>query len=352
MLSGIKTGKRKRKLENQSSSSEATENKVSTSSLVSNSTTTTSSNSANYNAAQELRRMLASSSSSSSQTKETATSYSTTAPTVNSKVNEPIHLPSESQGHRVYNAINSLSSESNVEQEGTTSVVLYTSKNPNSQPIFQKEDFKRGARKGKLKSNESFFHADKDKSIQDLVQEEKQNELLVRGGMDEIYARNVARLGSRYKATEFKSMAGSSAGADEEDMAGDGGIDMTIFSSNQRRLTEAAKHNREMSKQIALINKEQKVTSLCWWWMESSSFQKHRLLSLGDYVSLVYVPSHLALVESQCYLVPIKVSFKVSRVCCPLSSSSCHCLVFLVSTNIIYLSTLHSALGFFCILRG
>lgn len=345
MLSGIKTGKRKRKLENQSSSSsEATENKVSTSSLV-NSTTTTSSNSANYNAAQELRRMLA---SSSSQTRGTATSCSSTVPAVNSKVNEPMHLPSESQGHRVYKAINSLTSESNVGQEDTKSVVSYTSKNPNSQPMLQKEDFKRGARKGKLKSNESFFHADKDKSIQDLVQEEKQNELLVRGGMDEIYARNIARLGSRYKATEFKSMAGSSAGADEEDMAGDGGIDMTIFSSNQRRLTEAAKHNREMSKQITLINKEQKVTSLCWWWMESSSFQKHRLLSLGDYVSLVYVPSHLALVESQCYLVPIKVSFKVTEF---LSSSFFWSLSCFLGLNQ-YLSTLHSALGFFCILRG
>jgi hypothetical protein len=245
-----------------------------------------------------------------------------------------------------------------VEQDDPRVILLPTTSN---QPItLQKEDFKRGARKGKLSSKESWFHADQDKSIQDLIQEEKQTQQQIgqggggagagAGGIDEIYARNIARLGSRYKASEFKSIAGSTAGADEEDMVGDGGMDMTLFVSNAntRRLTEAAKHNRQVSQQIARVNKEQKVTSLCWWWMESSSFQKHRLLSLGDHVSLVFVPSHLALVESQCYLVPIKVSsyhfVYYSRLL----------MLFLGSVPTIpnHIQTYFAALGILCILRG
>eukprot|EP00557_Chaetoceros_sp_GSL56_P004031 CAMPEP_0176505014 /NCGR_PEP_ID=MMETSP0200_2-20121128/16260_1 /TAXON_ID=947934 /ORGANISM="Chaetoceros sp., Strain GSL56" /LENGTH=490 /DNA_ID=CAMNT_0017904523 /DNA_START=2380 /DNA_END=3852 /DNA_ORIENTATION=+ len=320
MLSGIKTGKRKRKLHEKQSSSTSEAKDRGASTITNNtSTTTASSYSANYNAAQELRRML------SSQFEPTS-SVSCTNPistSANSIVSD-VNLPSEAQGHRVYRALNGLTSQPiHEEQDDTLVVTTWTSSSNQQQPTLQKEDFKRGAKKGKVNTKESFFHADQDKTIQDLVQEEKHLQLLAQsakragsgsGGMDEMYTRNIARLGSRYKASEFKVMAGSSAGADEEDMAGDGGIDMTMFTSNERRLTDAAKQNREMSKQMALAQKEQKVTSLCWWWMESSSFQKHRLLSLGDYVSLVFVPSHLALVEFQCYLVPIKHS--ESFACC------------------------------------
>ena len=142
--------------------------------------------------------------------------------------------------------------------------------------------------------------------MRDTIEEKKSQQQGSRS-MDEEFARNIARLGSRYKGAEFKSAAGASAGADEDDMAGDGGIDMKMFTSNEDRLTGAAKYNREISRQMALANKEEKITSRCSWWMESSSFQKHRLLSLGDHLSLVFVPSHYALVSSQLYLVPVKV---------------------------------------------
>ena len=104
--------------------------------------------------------------------------------------------------------------------------------------------------------------------------------------MDEIYARNIARIGSRYKGSDFGQKGpGRSSGADEEDYTGDGGVDMTVFTDASERLTGVAKYNREKSRQIARADTENAITKRCWWWMESGSFRKHMLLSLGDHVS-------------------------------------------------------------------
>jgi Protein similar to CwfJ C-terminus 2/Protein similar to CwfJ C-terminus 1 len=52
---------------------------------------------------------------------------------------------------------------------------------------------------------------------------------------------------------------------------------------------------------------EDKVTSRCSWWLESSSFQKHRLLALGNHVSLVMAPPNASLIAgNHFYLVPLK----------------------------------------------
>lgn len=120
-----------------------------------------------------------------------------------------------------------------------------------------------------------------------MVAEEKVSKQQGRISMDEQFARNLSRLGSRYKGTEFKTVNGSSAGADEDDFTGDNGIDMKMYNSSANRLTDAEAYNREMSRQITRAEKEQSITSKCWWWMESKSFQKHTLLSLGDHVRYV-----------------------------------------------------------------
>ena len=282
MLSGIKKGKRKkRKLENSldNQGTEASKNKPSASSQTSTD---------NHDAAEELRRML----SGGEATKPPS------PPSADAKLNSSFTVIDrfEQRRGKLQDAV--------IDSNSSEKVVLMSS---NKAPTVQKEDFRNGARKGKVKQQESYLHTDKDKSLAELVAEEKKSQQQGSRSMDEEFARNIARLGSRYKGAEFKSAAGASAGADEDDMAGDGGIDMKMFTSNEDRLTGAAKYNREISRQMALANKEEKITSRCSWWMESSSFQKHRLLSLGDHLSLVFVPSHYALVSSQLYLVPVKV---------------------------------------------
>lgn len=278
MLSGIKKGKRKRKLEKSSSRKEKEQPRK---------TSTPGPSNDNQNAAEELRRMLS-----------RGSSIQNTDPPAEVESNSSVDALQrfEQRRGKLDSAIGSQASEK--------LIIMHS----NKAPTVQKEDFRSGARKGKIKNNEAYFHSDKDKTIDELVSEEKRAQQEGSKSMDEVFARNIARLGSRYKGTEFKSTAGESAGADEEDMAGNGGVEMKLFTSNESRLTDAAKYNREMSRQMARVNKEEKITSRCWWWMESSSFQKHRLLSLGDHLSLVLVPSHLALVPSQCYLVPVTVS--------------------------------------------
>ena len=286
MLSGIKKGKKKRKLEkNTSKPAKKPSAPIS---------------SDNQNAAEELRRMLA---GSSKIPKASFSSSSTIFNDTSIGSNDSSSVIDRFEQRR--GNLAAVFDNQDATIRATEKVVMINS--DAAVPTNQKEDFRNGARKGKLKQKGSYLHAEADKSIDEMVAEERRTKQ--QGGsasMDEVFARNIARLGSRYKGAEFKSVAGATAGADEDDMAGDGGIDMKMFTSNEERLTEAARYNREMSRQVARAKQEEKITSRCWWWMESSSFQKHRLLSLGDHVSLILVPSHNALVNCQCFLVPVQ----------------------------------------------
>jgi len=183
-------------------------------------------------------------------------------------------------------------------------------------PVLQREDFRKGSRKGKLKAvkpttttsqpSSSYLHENTNTTISEMIHHEHQSTTT----MDETYARSIARLGSRYKGsdTNQRNIAGHSAGADEEDTAGDGGVDMTLYANREERgvFTEAARFEREKSRQMARVGREMAITDRCWWWMESGAFRRHRLLSLGDHVSLVLSPSHLSVVKWQCMLVPVK----------------------------------------------
>ncbi len=332
MLSGIKKGKRKkRKLEESQSQStpnhgqshqeeeEATSRSVLVASEREKQTRSRSSPSRsacadNQNAAEELRRMLSGGGSIKAKAKakakagEACTDTDTGTDTgTDARAISAIDRFEQRRGKL-------LDAFPNISRQNPDSKIIVMHAGTGKAPIMQKEDFRNGARKGKIKiqpKHRSHHHADHDKSLAALVAEEKQSQQQ-RGtnsiSMDEQFARNVARLGSRYKGSEFQSAAGASAGADEEDMGGDGGMAMAMFASNEDKLTltHAARYHREKSRQVARLQKEEKITSRCWWWMESSSFQKHRLVSLGDYVSLVFVPRHCALVPSQCYLVPVQ----------------------------------------------
>jgi hypothetical protein len=286
MLTGIKTGKRKRKTE---SNDEATITTIAGSKNSSNPTTSTATD--NQTAADELRKLL----QSGSQTEPSSV------------------LSSIPNNMASYDAIERFASRQNQNTNASKNSAHEDSTNDNNivvitngtKPVLLKEDLKYGARKGKLKLKDySYLHAEEDKSILDMMREEKSD----MRSMDEIAARNIARLGSKYKGAEYKNVVGSSAGVDEEDYTGDGGIDMKMYTTNDSRLTASAKHSRDISRQISKVRKENTIARRCFWWMESNSFEKHRLIALGNYVSLVMVPSHLALVPDHCWLVPIQHS--------------------------------------------
>ena len=113
-------------------------------------------------------------------------------------------------------------------------------------------------------------------TIQDMIAEESLSKL-DGTNMDDNFARNIYRLGSHYKGTDLQQHGpGRSSGADEDDVYGDGGVDVKMFSSN-----------REKSKrQVAILDKDDQCLPKCWWWLQSSSFRKHLLISVGNHVRL------------------------------------------------------------------
>lgn len=313
MLSGIKKGKRKRQSSNNDniilSKEEEEEGGEERKGKDNNNHNKTDdniiinpykSNSKNQNAADELRQLLA----GVKKSKDNNINITNTTSSSSSRTKSAIERYEQRSQHYFKNDDDTVDKTDMSNNNKEETVILM---NSNISPILSKEDFKIGARKGKLKQKESYIHSSVDKSIADMVQEEKQskqnpNEYY---NMDEVFARNVARLGSKYKGNDFKMVAGSTAGADEDDENGNA-IDMKMFTSISDRLTDAEKYNRELSRQVALSKKQSFITNKCWWWIESESFEKHRLLALGDHVSLVFVPSHLQLVQNQCYIVPLK----------------------------------------------
>lgn len=64
---------------------------------------------------------------------------------------------------------------------------------------------------------------------------------------------------------------------------------------------------RDKRRQIDRYQKQEKITSMCSWWINSSSFAKDRLLAFGKHVSLMMAPLNASLVKGHhFYLVPLK----------------------------------------------
>eukprot|EP00536_Pseudo-nitzschia_multiseries_P010404 jgi/Psemu1/242929/estExt_Genewise1.C_3180006 len=78
--------------------------------------------------------------------------------------------------------------------------------------------------------------------------------------------------------------------------------------SSQRTARNLEKEEqRHRRRQIDRYQKQEKITSMCSWWIQSSSFARHRLLAFGKHVALMMAPPSASLVPGhQFYLVPLK----------------------------------------------
>ena len=118
---------------------------------------------------------------------------------------------------------------------------------------------------------------------------------------DEQMARNLARLGKKRR----RKPSGDDDSDEELEQ-----MKRLLPGDREQRLSEKAvakAQEREKHRQIANHYKQEKITSQCPWWIESSSFSKHRLLALGNHVSLVMAPPNSSLVSGHhFYLVPLK----------------------------------------------
>lgn len=276
MLAGIKKGKRKRKNDGdvEVTKKPSSSVKATVSGSGSNSSSTSSQN---QNAAEELRKMLAGGKPLSTHTATSSAAASTTQQN-SAKSKSAIDRFEQRRGG------GTSSSFSSTAKDNEETIIINS--NTNQAPILSKEDFRRGARKGKVKQTESYMRSSADQTIAQMVEEEKKSKQSNQSSsMDETFARNIQRLGSRYKGSDFKMVAGSTAGADEDDGTS---MDMKMFTNAADRLTDAERYKREVSRQMALSRKQNSIANKCWWWIESEMFQKHRLIALGDHVSVCY----------------------------------------------------------------
>jgi len=128
---------------------------------------------------------------------------------------------------------------------------------------------------------------------------------------NEHMARDIMRVGKKRKI-KTRTTAGVDSDEEVEQMKrhlpdyhrneNSGGI-----SSKKSDKELEKEEQRNKRREIDRYQKQEKLTSMCSWWINSSSFSKHRLLAFGKHVSLVMAPPTSSLVPGhQFYLVPLK----------------------------------------------
>jgi len=151
-----------------------------------------------------------------------------------------------------------------------------------------KEDYRRGSRRGKVTAKP------KEMSVEDMVMEERESGV----SHNEITARNISRLGSRFKNTDNLT---SRSGFDEDDE-----IDVKLHTSAETRMTD--EQRKEHEKSIAM-NAQRK-----WLGMQLKSpfsvdnprFKKHLVVARGDHTYVILRTGKNAICEHHCCIVPIR----------------------------------------------
>jgi len=151
-------------------------------------------------------------------------------------------------------------------------------------------------------------------SIEEMAAQERNST----SNMDDDFARNMMRMGKGFNKLEKAMGTNSRSGADEEDYLQETSSISNLYRSNDDKMAPAQLAARSKSRQIAQHDALSKWTSKSWWWMESPKFDKRYLIALGEKVSLVMTPTHKRLQQhnakagkwdgGQCYIVPLPYS--------------------------------------------
>ena len=131
-------------------------------------------------------------------------------------------------------------------------------------------------------------------TVEELAAQERRGNTM---SWDEQMSRNAIRVGKKRKRK-----AGKNEDSDEEVER----MKKLLPGQDGKKAFEKAQQ-RERHRLIDQHHRQEKITSQCAWWVESSRFSKHRLLALGNHVSLVMAPPNASLnAGHHFYLVPLK----------------------------------------------
>jgi hypothetical protein len=134
---------------------------------------------------------------------------------------------------------------------------------------------------------------EEDMTVQELAAQERQSKM----SWDEQMTRNLARVGKKKRSRK----SGGDGGSDEEVER----LQRLLPGGEQSNNDKARQRDRHV--QINQHQQQEKVTSKCSWWIESSAFSRHRLLALGNHISLVMAPPAASLQAGHhFYMVPLK----------------------------------------------
>lgn len=154
---------------------------------------------------------------------------------------------------------------------------------------------------------------EEDMTVQELVaQERRQNDMT----WDEQMTRNMIRLGKNQKR-KMRTLENEDSDEEVERMKKWLPGNEATGNEGTKRHTKSLEKAEQRDRHRLLHEKQQeeKVTSKCSWWLESSSFRKHRLLALGNHVSLVMAPPNSSLIAGHhFYLVPLKHAPSMAQV--------------------------------------